>query len=162
MQNHVLVLNASYEFLNVATLPRALKLVFKGKAEVLEVYPDLDIRGGSISIKAPLIIRMLYFVVRPFKNTPLTKKNVLKRDKLTCQYCGKPGRTIDHVVPKSRGGKDSWENCVCACSACNTRKNNRTPQEAGMKLLSKPKQPSFIGWVVFTSEINLPLWQKYL
>ena len=162
MADIVLVLNAGYEFLNVASIKRALKLVFKGKAEVVQTHPSLEVRSPGMSIKVPSVIRMLYYIVKPFLGVPFTKKNVLIRDKRTCQYCGKPGNTIDHIVPKSRGGRESWKNCVCACSRCNTRKNNRTPKEAKMKLLRIPRKPRFTHWVIIKSGEYAENWKNYL
>jgi len=160
--NLVLVLNTSYEFLNLASLKRALKLIIKGKAEVVESHPEREVASPSVRLKAPAIIRMLYYIVRPFKQVPLTKKNIMMRDKFTCQYCGKYGSTVDHIIPRSRGGKETWGNCVCACNYCNTRKNNRTPAEAKMKLRRKPRKPKYIPWMLTKSGIDPGKWERYL
>lgn len=162
MAEYVLVLNSSYEFLNIATVKRAIKLIFKGKAEVLETHPSKEIASSSSRIKLPSIIRMLYHIVRPFNHVPLTKKNILLRDRHTCQYCGKPGDTVDHILPKSRGGREDWTNCVCACTYCNTRKNNRTPEEANMKLLKLPRKPRYIPWILIKRDADAVGWEKYL
>lgn len=162
MTEYVLVLNAGYEFLNVTSLQRAIKLLYKGKAEVIETCPDREIHSPSVTMGMPSIIRLLYYIVKPFREVPLTKKNVLIRDRHTCQYCGRKGNTVDHILPRSRGGKDVWTNCVCACSYCNTRKNNRTPAEANMKLLRKPKKPRYITWFLMKWDIGLLNWNKYL
>ncbi|MCD4785001.1 MAG: HNH endonuclease [Candidatus Eremiobacteraeota bacterium] len=162
MAEYVLVLNAGYEFLNVTSLHRAIKLLYKGKAEVLEIRPDREIHSPSVTIDMPSIIRLLYYIVSPFREVPLTKKNVLIRDRHNCQYCGKKGNTVDHILPRSRGGKDVWTNCVCACGHCNTGKNNRTPAEADMKLLRKPKKPMYITWFLMKWDIGLLNWNKYL
>jgi 5-methylcytosine-specific restriction endonuclease McrA len=159
---YVLVLNAGYEFLNISSLRKAIKLVYKGKAEIVEALPEREIRSTGRSFKMPSIIRMLYFIVRPFKQVPLNKKNVLLRDRHKCQYCGEPGSTVDHVVPSSKGGQASWENCVCACSYCNSKKKNRTPREAGMKLLQPPKKPKFISRMIIGAESLASGWEKYL
>lgn len=162
MGNIVLVLNYGYEFLNIAPVRRALTLVLKGKAEVVETHAHRELISPSTRIKAPSIIRMLYYISHPRHVVPLTKKNILIRDGYTCQYCGKPGRTIDHVIPKSRGGNGSWNNCVCACSYCNSRKSNRTLKEAGMTLLKQPKQPKHFLWVMKKMQGHPAEWQKYL
>lgn len=162
MGQYVLVLNASYEFLNVASLRRAVKLIYKGKAEVVETYPDREIRSVSGRVNVPSIIRMRYFIVRPFRQAPLTKKNVLLRDRYVCQYCGDVGNTVDHILPASRGGKSTWENCVCACSQCNSRKKNRTPAEARMQLLSAPKRPTFVSRVILDAQKSGAKWEKYV
>ncbi len=157
-----MVLNASYEYLNVTSVKRAMKLLYKNKAEVVETVSDKVITTASQSFRFPSVIRMLYYIRRPFKEVPLTRKNILLRDRYTCQYCGKPGNTVDHVVPRSRGGEDSWTNCVCACSSCNRRKNNRTPSEAGMTLLWKPRRPSRIHWVLKGKTKPPKGWEVYL
>lgn len=162
MAQYVLVLNSSYEFLNVATIKRAIKLIFKGKAEVVETRPDREISSATVHFKAPSIIRMQYYIVRPYKEVPLTRKNVLIRDNFTCQYCGKSGSTVDHIIPKSRGGRETWENCVCACSFCNSRKNNRTPKEANMKLKREPRRPKYIPWILGKNGKDSSGWEKYL
>lgn len=159
---YVLVLNASFEFLNVASLERAIKLLYKGKAEVVESNDAKEVGSTTFRIKMPSIIRMLYYIIRPHKVVPLTKKNILLRDNHTCQYCGSEGDTVDHVIPKSRGGRDTWENCVCACGYCNTRKNNRTPDEAQMALERAPKRPAYIPWVLVKRDASKVGWAKYL
>jgi 5-methylcytosine-specific restriction endonuclease McrA len=143
-------------------LERAVKLLYKGKAEVVEAVADRQIGTSSYRMQMPSIIRMLYYIVRPHKEVPMTKKNILLRDDHTCQYCGRSGDTIDHVVPRSRAGQSSWENCVCACSMCNTRKNSRTPDEANMHLLRKPRKPAFIPWILIKRDANKVGWARYL
>lgn len=135
----VLVLNASYEPLNITTWKRAAVLLLKGKAEQLEhngkvIYPNFPL---------PTVIRLRQYVNIPHKEIPLTRRNILHRDGHTCQYCGYTGEdlTLDHVVPKSRGGDDSWENIVTACVRCNIKKGNRTPEEAGLMLRQRPRRP---------------------
>ena len=162
MSSYVLVLNASYEFLNIASLERALKLIYKGKAEIIESVPGKEIASVKNRFKMPSIIRLLYLIVRPYKNIPLSKQNILLRDGFVCQYCGRHGNTVDHIIPKSRSGKDSWENCVCACIECNQKKHNRTPQEANMKLLRKPRRPSIISFIIRRLKLTNRSWEKYL
>ncbi|WP_448379732.1 HNH endonuclease [Gloeomargarita sp.] len=135
----VLVLNASYEPLNITTWKRAAVLLLKGKAEQLEhngkvIYPNFPL---------PTVIRLRHYVNIPHKEIPLTRRNVLHRDGHTCQYCGYTGEdlTLDHVIPKSRGGADSWENIVTACVRCNIKKGNRTPEEARLTLRQRPRRP---------------------
>lgn len=160
-RSYVLILNASYEFLNISTLEKAVKLLYKGKAEVVETS-EKSIGSETKRMKMPSIIRMLYYIVKPHKEVPMTKKNVLLRDDHKCQYCGRRGDTVDHVFPKSRGGKNTWENCVCACMHCNTRKNSRTPEEARMTLMRKPKRPKFIPWLLVKRDAAKVGWNKYL
>jgi 5-methylcytosine-specific restriction endonuclease McrA len=135
----VLVLNASYEPLNITSWRRAVILLLKGKAESLEhngklIYDDLPL---------PTVIRLRQYVRVPYAEIALTRKNLLHRDSHTCQYCKYTGDelTLDHVIPRSRGGPDSWENMVVACVRCNVKKGNRTPKEAAMPLLKQPRRP---------------------
>lgn len=160
----VLVLNATYEALNVCSLRRAVKLIFAGKAEVLH-HHDLPLRAATFSMRMPSIIRMLYYIRRPRQQVALTKKNVLLRDDYTCQYCGEKSTgpmTVDHVVPRSAGGASAWENLVCACLTCNNRKNNRTPHDAAMTLLRKPRTPKYIPWIQIKRHTLPGEWYKYL
>jgi 5-methylcytosine-specific restriction endonuclease McrA len=137
---HVLVLNASYEPLNITTWRRAMVMLLKGKAEGLEHDPDYLLRPNLL---CPTVIRLRQFVHVPYRELPLTRRNVFQRDAHCCQYCGHSGDklSIDHVQPRSRGGGDSWENVTTACLPCNVRKGNRTPREAGMTLRRPPHRP---------------------
>jgi len=135
----VLVLNASYEPLNITTWQRAVVLLIKGKAEQVE-------HNGKIlynNFPLPTVIRLLHYINLPYKEIPLTRRNILHRDGHTCQYCGYTGEdlTLDHVLPRSRGGEDTWENVVTACVRCNVKKGNRTPKEANMQLRKNPRRP---------------------
>ena len=138
--SHVLVLNASYEPLNITTWRRAVVMVLKGKAEGLEHDPDRRIREDTL---LPTVIRLRHFVRVPYKQLPLTRRNLFHRDGHRCQYCGASADqlSVDHVVPRSRGGLDIWENVTTACLPCNVRKGNRTPREAAMPLLRPPHRP---------------------
>jgi 5-methylcytosine-specific restriction endonuclease McrA len=161
--NHVLVLNSTYEPLNVTRIARAVRLVFAGKAEVLES------RGAvhtiAFEMPAPRVIRMLYFIARRKRRVPFTKKSVLLRDRYTCAYCGVQGddtMTVDHVTPRAQRGISTWTNTVTCCAPCNSRKGNRTPHQAQMTLRFKPYEPKFIPFIVvrrFTADHE---WSKYL
>lgn len=160
----VLVLNATYEALNVTSLQRAVKLIFAGKAEVLHQHERL-LRSATFAMRMPSVIRMLYYIRRPRQQVALTKKNVLLRDDYTCQYCGIRAdgpMTVDHVVPRCAGGSSAWENLVCACLDCNNRKNNRTPQDANMHLLRKPRTPKYIPWIQIKRHTLPGEWYKFL
>lgn len=158
----VLVLNASYEPLNITSWRRAVVLLLKGKAEQLEHRAELIYSGFPL----PTVIRLKYYVRVPYKEIPLTRRNVLERDTNTCQYCKAKGDrlTIDHVIPRSRGGGDTWENLVAACVRCNVKKGNRTPKEAEMELQVKPRRPySSLHFEIikYTRGNSNQEWKKY-
>ena len=164
--NGVLVLNASYEPLNIVSVKRAVILLLKEKAELVEAA-QTKMRAEHMQMDVPLVIRLVTFVPIPRRlPLPLSRRTVLARDMYTCQYCGtQPGRTeltLDHVMPRSRGGNTSWENVVTACGPCNRRKGNRTPDEANMKLLSLPGRPRFVAVVMLGEANGHDVWSKYL
>lgn len=121
-------------------------LLFLTKAEIVVARKDKFIHTISTAFPFPSVIRLIQFIKMPYKKIDLSRKNILRRDDNQCQYCGtkKSVMTIDHIIPKSRGGTDSWENLVAACVKCNNRKGNRTPEEAKMPLLKKPRKPHYI------------------
>ncbi len=162
----VLVLNASYEPLNIVSVKRAIVLLLKEKAELVEAAAS-KVRAERLVLDWPLVIRLVAYVPLPRRlPLPLSRRTVLARDMYTCQYCGsQPGRaelTVDHILPRSRGGLNNWENVVTACGPCNRRKGNRTPEEAGMRLLSTPTRPRFIAVVLLGEPQAHDVWQKYL
>jgi 5-methylcytosine-specific restriction endonuclease McrA len=159
----VLVLNASYEPLNITSWRRAVVLLLKGKAEPLEqrshyIYADFPM---------PSVIRLRHYVRVPYVEIALTRKNLLHRDANTCQYCQRSGEnmTLDHVIPRSRGGMDTWENIVVACVRCNVNKGNRTPKEAAMPLLKQPSRPHSSLFFEVHKQISNGAnqeWRKYV
>lgn len=165
ISNPVLVLNQNYQPLNICRVRRAVVLVTMGKAEMLENGAGF-IHSATDLFPVPTVIRLPYLVKRPRAQRKLTRFEIFIRDKFTCQYCGTKTRqlTLDHVVPRYRGGEHSWENVVGACVACNRRKAGRTPAEAHMKLIRPPAKPHD------GRPFYLPLkyqpyhswWQKYL
>ena len=159
MMDRVLVLNSDYTPLNVTTIRRGFILVIKGKAEVLREDTQKIVTTVGEFIR-PLVIRLLNYV--RFSSSPLklNRKRLYRRDDGQCVYCGnKKGLTIDHVLPKSRGGKNTWTNLVTCCSPCNIKKGNRTPEEAGMKLRKKPYEPSIFSFVL-SSDVE-ELWEDF-
>lgn len=164
--NGVLVLNASYEPLNVVSVRRAIVLLLKEKAELLEAA-EAQIRSERMTFRRPLVIRLVMYVKIPRRllTLPLTRRNVLKRDNYTCQYCGermdKSDLTLDHVVPRSRGGQHSWENLVTACAPCNRRKGDNLPGEIGLKLLRNPYKPRYLA-LTLVSDAAPAAWTKYM
>jgi 5-methylcytosine-specific restriction endonuclease McrA len=162
----VLVLNATYEPLNIVSVQRAILLLLKEKAQVVEAA-QAKLRAERYSINLPLVIRLVAFVPVPrHLPLPLTRRTVIARDLYTCQYCGaQPSKhelTMDHVIPRSRGGTTTWDNVAAACAACNHRKGDRTPDEAKMNLLTKPARPRFVALVLMGEGHGHAAWQKYL
>lgn len=142
MHTPVLVLNATYEPINICAARRALVLVLKGVARAEEEHPRF-IKSPTFSIRVPSVIRLLEFRHIPRQSRALSRKNILLRDRNTCQYCGgvfPPNElTLDHVIPRSRGGASSWENLVACCKGCNHKKGNSTPAESGLHLFREPR-----------------------
>ncbi|MEM1093022.1 MAG: HNH endonuclease [Bacteroidota bacterium] len=163
MSGHVLVLNQDYRALTICSVERAVILVHLQKAEVVEAYKDRVLRSPSTTFPWPSIVRIKQYVRVPYKRILLSRKNVLRRDRFRCQYCGhRDDLTIDHVMPRSRGGRDTWENLVAACVKCNSRKGNKTPEEALMPLLRKPFRPSHVMFIRdFIGAID-ETWKPYL
>lgn len=162
----VLVLNATYEPLNVVSVQRAIILLLKDKAELIEAT-KARLRAEQISFPVPSVIRLVTYVRLPHNMAlPLTRRTVLARDNYQCQYCGcYPGKgelSIDHILPRSRGGQNTWENVVAACKRCNQRKGNRTPEEANMPLISKPTRPRYVAVVMLRQDRAAESWLKYM
>jgi 5-methylcytosine-specific restriction endonuclease McrA len=163
----VLVLNASYEPINVCAARRAVVLVIKGIAS-MEEFSQQTLHAARQQFPVPSVIRLLEYRRIPHQNRSLSRKNILMRDRYTCQYCLRAGSsgelTLDHVIPRSRKGESTWENLVACCHTCNNHKGNRTPEEAGMKLQRLPRPFS-----LHTSRHLMRLlahsedqWRKYL
>ncbi|OGC02833.1 HNH endonuclease [candidate division KSB1 bacterium RBG_16_48_16] len=159
----VLLLNQNYEPMTVVSAKKAIVLVYLEKVEIVVPRSHL-VRSQRMAIPLPSIIRLIRYIQIPKKRVELTRRNILKRDGYRCQYCGtKEGPlTIDHVIPKTRNGTDSWENLVCACVKCNNKKGNRTPEGAGMKLLHKPKKPSYLFFIQHFIGVSEDCWKPYL
>ena len=157
---HTLVLNSSYEPLQIISWKRAIRMLFQEKVEVVDEY-DREIRSVSLSIRLPSILRLRHYVHRRRSHyqVKFTRTNLYARDRYQCQYCGSgyPSAelTYDHVIPVARGGDKSWENIVTCCIPCNRRKGNRMPREARFSLLREPKAPSG-----FPHKVHFLLYQK--
>lgn len=157
-----LVLNATYEPLGVTTWQRAVILILEGTAEVVELS-GRPVRASTLQLEAPSVVR-LYRCVRVDRHqrTPFSRRAVLRRDGHRCGYCNRYANTIDHVMPRSRGGRNIWENVVAACGPCNHSKASRTPKEAGMRLIAVPAEPRTQPmFSVFSGEAE-PGWEPWL
>lgn len=158
-----LVLNAGYEPLAVVSFKRALILVLNQKATVLAGSETTTVRSASAEFTLPTVILLQRYVRIPnARQVPVSRRGVLRRDNFHCAYCGKSANTVDHVMPKSRGGSDSWENLVACCLKCNNAKGDRTLAEIGWELKFKPKMPTGLIWSVRGADRELPQWQEYL
>lgn len=147
----VLVLNADFTPINVTTVYKGFTLVSKGKAEILKAS-DRPLLSGMGEFVRPLIIRLLNFVKYRIHKLKINRQRLYRRDNHECGYCGsKRNLTIDHIIPKSRGGQNTWMNLVTCCSSCNRLKDDKTPEEAGMKLNIKPYEPTIFSEIINSS-----------
>lgn len=189
LDQQVLVLNRLWQAVNVCSVRRALTLLFEGHAQVVWGEGDGDFKTFSFSqwrdlskqardeddqvatvsfrIRVPRVILLMVFDRLPKKEVKFTRHNIFERDKNTCQFCGRQFErkdlNLDHVVPRDRGGPTTWENIVCSCIPCNTRKANRTPLEAGMRLIRKPKRPKWRPFVQVTFGAHVhDSWKHFL
>lgn len=163
MGSKVLVLNQDYQAISLCSAERAFVLVFLQKAELICDHKALVLRSVDHTFPYPSIIRLNRFIHLPYKRVSLSRTNVYKRDGYQCVYCSRrESLTLDHVLPRSRGGKDSWHNLVTACQRCNTEKGDRTPEEAEMRMAHKPFRPSFIMYLrEFNGKVREE-WKPYL
>lgn len=157
-----LVLNATYEPLSVVSARRAICLVLLEKADIVEDDGSM-VRSERSAMPAPIVIKLRYMVKVPFhRHTSMSRRAVFARDNHRCGYCGGTADSIDHVLPKSRGGKNEWENVIAACRTCNLRKRDRTPEEAGMNLAAVPHAPRELSWITFAVPRVPDQWKPYL
>jgi 5-methylcytosine-specific restriction endonuclease McrA len=172
LTSSVLLLNASYEPLDIIPLKRAVSLMLRGRVEAA-CNESIEMHSASSTWHIPTVIRLRYYVNVPRRGVSWSREAVLRRDRYTCAYCGsrvgdrrrgsalgKRDFTVDHILPVSRGGKNTWGNTICACAPCNQRKADRLPNEAGMKLLWEPKTPR-ARYIVASGEIPA-VWKAYL
>lgn len=163
MARKVLILNSDYRALSVCGVHKAFLLVYLNKAEVVSHAENQFLRSISRSFQMPSVIRLTEYVHIPYKGVMLNRQNLFKRDNNRCVYCGvKHDLTLDHVQPRSRGGKTVWTNLVTACKACNSRKGDRTPEEAKMPLPYRPFKPSFIVFLREFADMGDETWYPYL
>ncbi|MFQ6607531.1 MAG: HNH endonuclease [Fidelibacterota bacterium] len=163
LNREVLVLNQNYQPLLVCTARRAICMMYLGKVELVETYRDF-VHSPSVVFPLPSVIKLGQYIHSHKNDIVLSRKNVLKRDQHQCQYCGRKSvpMTLDHVLPKERGGSDSWENLVSCCQECNRKKGNRTPEEAKMPLLRHPKKPNRIYYIRQFVKKEQTAWRPYL
>ncbi|MFH6984316.1 HNH endonuclease [Marinoscillum luteum] len=159
----VLVLNADFSPLTVCSVERAFLLVYLQKADTLSQVKEKTLRSVSREYPYPSVIKIHKYVNVPYKGVILTRHNVFKRDQFSCQYCGaSKDLTLDHLIPKSKGGKSSWTNLVTACKNCNARKGDYRPEDVGLKLTSKPVRPSYVMFLRSTTKSLREDWIPYL
>jgi 5-methylcytosine-specific restriction endonuclease McrA len=167
--SHALVLNATFEPLHIVTWQRAMQLLFQGKVEVVE-ESEREVRTVRLTIKVPAVLRLLQYVPLNRKKpiVRFSRANIFLRDRHQCQYCGhkfnKNQLTLDHVIPIVQGGRKCWENIVTACKPCNQRKGGRTPAQAGLHLVRKPRRPIWLpgASVQLGIAITPERWKIYL
>jgi 5-methylcytosine-specific restriction endonuclease McrA len=182
LERATLVLNRSWRPVHVTTVRRALCMVFREAArivspETLSTFDfhewlqqpapcdDLAIRSPSVKLAAPEVILLLHYDRVPCHEAPFTRRNLFLRDDFTCQYCGRRCNTdhlsVDHVLPRSRGGSTSWENCVLACVGCNARKADRTLKEANLRLLRPPVRPRWTPYLTLRPSQRMESWSRF-
>ena len=167
LSSRVLVLNATYEPIHICNVRRAVIMIFKGIA-VLQEPARFVLRSISSSFPAPSVIRLVHFIHIPYRKKLVSKNNILIRDRYVCQYCAKPLRsheiTLDHIVPRSRGGESNWENLATCCPPCNVKKGSRLPEEAGLTMIRDPRNGSsyhFLHLLRHYGSVD-ENWRKYL
>lgn len=157
------MLNQNYQPLTVVSAKKAIILYFLQKVEIVEHHKNV-VHSQFFALPLPSIIRLTCFARIPKKRVELSRINVFKRDDHRCQYCGtkKGPLTLDHIIPKTRGGQDTWENLVTACMKCNNTKGSRTPDEANMPLLKRPRRPDYLFFMQYFIGIAEECWKPYL
>jgi len=164
LNGKVLILNGNYEPLAITSVEKAIILLYLAKAELVCAMTNRRVHSTSVTMPFPSVIRLSTYVRVPFKKVILSRKNILRRDGHKCQYCGATSvtLTVDHIIPKSRGGEDSWENLVSACLRCNNVKGSQTPDEAQMQLLRRPIRPNHVTFLrQFAGRVDKD-WEPYL
>jgi 5-methylcytosine-specific restriction endonuclease McrA len=158
-----LVLNYDYSPVGVCTVERAFLLIYRDKAEQVQAFENFELRTVSRSFSMPAVVRLLRYVNIPYKSVELTRNNIFKRDGFECQYCGSESDlTLDHVIPRSKGGPSNWKNLVTACKTCNAQKGNFSPEQAGLPLKQAPFKPSYVMFLRDFSGFEFDEWRPYL
>ncbi|PRY12332.1 5-methylcytosine-specific restriction endonuclease McrA [Pontibacter ummariensis] len=163
MKDKVLILNQDFSAIAVCSVQKAFLLVFLEKAEMVSKASNAFLHTVSMTYPVPSVIRLQRYVRVPYYGIALSRHNVMRRDSYSCQYCGAvKNLTLDHLLPRSRGGETKWQNLVTACSRCNSRKGDRTPEEAGLKLIRKPSRPSLKTFLQLHLNHSNQDWRVYL
>ncbi len=163
INRRVLVLNQDFSPLSVCSVQRAFLLVYLEKADLVTQSQNLQLRSITRAYPLPSVIKLKVYVQIPYKGVILTRQNIFKRDNYQCQYCGTThDLTLDHVIPKARGGKSTWSNLVTACRPCNTRKGDFTPEEIGLTIKNPPYKPSYILFLREYSGYSHTEWEPFL
>ena len=164
LSQHVLVLNQNYEPINICSVRRAIILVFRGKAQIVE-QAGQEVRSIATRFPVPSVVRLILYIRVPQKRMVLSKRNIVKRDGHQCQYCAATHATmtVDHVIPRTLGGGDTWENLVCACARCNNIKGFRSLEQAGLKLIRRPRRPNQVTFIrLMAGGVPDQRWKPYL
>lgn len=161
--NTVLVLNQDYSPLTVCSVQRAFLLMFLKKADLISEVKEKQLRSISETFAFPSVIKIKYYISIPYKGVVMSRHNIFKRDGGKCQYCGTArDLTIDHVVPRSKGGKSTWTNLVTACKKCNSKKSDYALDKVGMKLLKPPVKPSYLTFLKMNTGVYRDDWAPFL
>jgi 5-methylcytosine-specific restriction endonuclease McrA len=163
MGRKVLVLNADYTALSICSVPKAFVLVYSHKAELVKEVDKVKLRTVSASYPMPSVIKLNRYINLPYKSVVLNRQNIFKRDGNCCVYCGNHrDLTLDHVIPKSKGGRTNWLNLVAACRRCNAQKGNETPDQAKMPMRHQPFKPTFIMYLRDFFGSNEENWAPFI
>jgi 5-methylcytosine-specific restriction endonuclease McrA len=166
VSEEVLVLNSDYEPLNICNVRRAMNLVFGGKVDILHEN-SLILHTVAMEFRSPSVVRLKCHIKRPHPQLRLSRRSILARDNYTCQYCGHSGHdlTVDHIIPKRLNGGTTWENLVCCCKKCNTKKGDKTLSQMGFVLPQQPRKPKYVPFISLTKFIagaKNDIWRDYL
>ncbi len=166
MSAEVLVLNSDYEPLNICNARRAVNLLLMGKVEVVHESPQ-KMHSAAKSMSLPSVVRLRSHIKRPRPQLKLSRRSILARDDYTCQYCGHKGgdMTVDHIIPKRLGGPTSWENLICCCKKCNSKKGGKSVGQIGFTMHNKPTKPRYVPFISYTKFLagaKDEVWKMYL